>query len=527
MVGLRQSYLKPTFKLLDRPILSTYNDWVYKFKFNNKPNQYLTFIGVGSYDKSEINEDASSSVINQYILNQLGTRSFWHTFNALNYQSIRKKGYSKFILSHQYSSTESEKEQKDEWYDLYFYKGYSTSESKLNLNVENVENWEKVKFTVGAQINWVSFYSESYYEIEKDSIDDFDYLDADLSFLQVGLYTKLEQSPDTNSPFYWSVGLRVDSDTYTESAIINQFSPRIYAAYKLKPFVTTYFNFGQFYQLPPNIGLAYRDEDYELINKPLINYFKTTHWTLGIKLGNKKIPDLFKIELYRKAYSSYPISAENELILSALENPFSNFTATILFPDGNAQSHGLEVSMYPKFTNGFYGLLTYTFGKSTYEDEAGEVLPTNYDIRHILNIVAGKHTKNGWHFGMTFRMQTGLPYTPWDLAASANIINWERSFGSGLLDYTNSNTERISSSGFLDLRIDKKIQLKNCELKAYLDLLSLSAFGKSTGRPLLLADYDIDGLPVINLNQPNEYVVRQIENKLASLVPSLGVNIQF
>jgi hypothetical protein len=67
----------------------------------------------------------------------------------------------------------------------------------------------------------------------------------------------------------------------------------------------------------------------------------------------------------------------------------------------------------------------------------------------------------------------GSPYTPFDLNASR--INYLTS-GSGILDYSKLNQERLSNFTQFDFRIDKKINFKNKTLDIYLDIQN--AFAK-------------------------------------------------
>jgi hypothetical protein len=67
---------------------------------------------------------------------------------------------------------------------------------------------------------------------------------------------------------------------------------------------------------------------------------------------------------------------------------------------------------------------------------------------------------------LKYRYAGGLPYTPFDLEASRQNYLL---LGTGVLDFTQLNTQRLNALNQLDLRIDKKYNFKNTSLDLFLD----------------------------------------------------------
>ena len=135
--------------------------------------------------------------------------------------------------------------------------------------------------------------------------------------------------------------------------------------------------------------------------------------------------------------------------------------------------------------------MAYTFGYSKFSDAAGDLLPSSWDSRHILAVTAGKYLKKNWNIGARFRMQSGLPETPYDLQRSALVNIWNIANGP-LQNFDLLNSTRGNLSHQMDVRAEKKWVFKKWQFTAYLDIVN--AYGsKSPSR-----------LPVVNLQRdPN------------------------
>src|SRR5690606_19683975 len=91
---------------------------------------------------------------------------------------------------------------------------------------------------------------------------------------------------------------------------------------------------------------------------------------------------------------------------------------------GKGETYGMEVLIQKRTTNNFYGIAAYTFGYSKFSDADENLLPSSWDSRHILTLSVGKYFNRNWNIGSRFRLQSGLPETPYDLERSSLVNIW-------------------------------------------------------------------------------------------------------
>ena len=78
----------------------------------------------------------------------------------------------------------------------------------------------------------------------------------------------------------------------------------------------------------------------------------------------------------------------------------------------------------------------------------------------------------------------------------------------------------------LDIRIDKKWFFKKWALNAYLDIQNVYNF-KAKVQPYVNVMRDAAGNPVEDPNNPNAYKIYLIENTTGTILPSIGMMIEF
>jgi hypothetical protein len=152
-------------------------------------------------------------------------------------------------------------------------------------------------------------------------------------------------------------------------------------------------------------------------------------------------------------------------------------------------------------------------------------VPTSWDSRHIVSLTGGKRFKNGWEFGMRWLFSGGAPYTPYNVASSALISNWDIN-GVGILDYSQLNTQRESNFHQLNLRVDKKLYLDKFNMNFYFDVQNAYGF-KTKVAPILLVQTDANNQPIVDPNDPTRYQTKLLENASGILQPALGIIIEF
>jgi len=519
----RQSYLKPTLKILDRPLLATYNDWQYKLHWNMGANSTLSLIGVGNTDKRAINKEATDTPLNQYIVASIRDGKQWHLTNALKYQYFRGLNHTTVTFSVSDVFFKLVKEQEGDLINTSLPKiDYISRESHTQLSIKNVTNWDNFKWTVGGQLIDNRFESSSFFQwaaIEKESATDIDYKEWN-AFSEI--------SQQVNNRFNWSLGIRVEGNDFASSRnnLLDQLSPRLSIAYELGEQFSATMHTGLYYQLPANITLAYRTPDHFLANQAVADYFSARHLNLGLNWTSKKRNTLMTMEGFHKKYSKYPFSVKDKVVLANKGDGFTRIGEEAITSTGTGRTYGIEFNIQQNLFKGFYGHLNYTLAKSEFmDDETLFYVPSSMDARHIINMTLAKQLKNDWQIGIKGRMQSGLPYTPFDIDNYATITKWNPLI-SGIKDYTRSNTMRISNSFGLDLRIDKAFAFQNSQLKIYTDLIDILR-SKVNGASFISVLKDKEGNPQINKENPNQYQTVELDNELSSFMPTLGIEMTF
>jgi hypothetical protein len=189
------------------------------------------------------------------------------------------------------------------------------------------------------------------------------------------------------------------------------------------------------------------------------------------------------------------------------------------------RTYGVELLVQQKLLASIYGILSYTFVRGEFSDKNDELIASSWDNRHILNITAGKKFKNDWEVGMKFRYVGGAPYTPYDVDRSASIDVWDV-VQQGVFDWDQLNELRNPASHGLDIRVDKKWYFNEWAINAYIDVQNIYNF-QAVGQPYLDVDRDDSGNPIIDPNNPQSYVISEIENVSGTVLPSIGLMIDF
>ena len=170
-------------------------------------------------------------------------------------------------------------------------------------------------------------------------------------------------------------------------------------------------------------------------------------------------------------------------------------------------------------------MLSYTFVRSEFEDFSGKLIPSAWDNKHLLNIMASRSFKKNWNAGLKWRFVGGAPYTPYDIGRSSLKVAWDVR-GRGYLDYAHFNSLRLHSFHQLDMRIDKECFFKKWSLNFYVDIQNLYNFKADQPDNLILAR-DASGAPLTDPQHPDRYVLKRISGASGTVLPTLGIIVQF
>ncbi|GGH72184.1 MAG: TonB-dependent receptor [Bacteroidetes bacterium] len=520
LVSARQSYLQFLFSVLELPFLPTYNDFQFKIKSQLADNQQLTILGLGAIDRFKLNLDANETEEQRYLLNSLPVNEQWNYSIGAKYTYFQENGFtnvvlSRFMLNNTAYKYEDNDEAKRQLLD------YQSQEIENKLRIEQIYKKATWQGTFG-----VGFEEAKYNTSTLDrQIPNFELqYDSDIRLYKYSIFANYAKRL-LNERLSLSFGLRTDANTFSSSMNnpLDQLSPRIAVSYAINDEWSIDANWGIYYQLPPYTTIGYRDTTGNLVNTD-IKYIRATHYVLGVSRTftfNAKL----SVEGFYKQYSQYPFLYPDSISLANLGGDFGVVGNRPATSTNDGRAYGMEITWQQKLYKGWFGIAAFTFVRSEFEDRNEILVPASWDNRFLASITAGKKFANNWELGIQYQFLGGTPYTPYDIATSANRQNWDN-LGRAVPDYSRLNTLRLSSFNRLNIRVDKKWYLQRFNLDVYIDIQN--ALGSSIdGQPYLTPEVDANGDPVIDPNDNSKYLLKALPNAQGTVVPSIGLIFEF
>lgn len=531
--SVRRSYLQFLFQALKLPFLPTYNDFQFKQNININKKNKITLIGLGAIDDFILNtkvnsgiEDSSLIERNNYILGNLPINNQWNYTGGIKWQHFNEKSYQIFVLSRNHLNNEAIKYINNIELDSNLILKYRSQEIENKFRFEHVYRNKGWKVNLGSGIEHSSYSVSTY---QKRSIGDTSLLinfNSKFEFIKFALFGQVSKL-FFNDRLLVSLGLRSDINTYSNEMLnpIEQLAPRLSLSYAIHKKWNLNISSGRYTQLPPYTVLGYRDSTDLLVNKEnKIKYITCLHLVSGIEFRPSDYSK-FTLEGFYKKYSNYPYLIEKGISLANLGGDFGVIGNEPASPESQGRSYGIEIFFQQKLKKKIYLIFSYTFVRSEFTNKNEKYLPSSWDNRHIFNMTGGYKLKKNWEVGAKFRLLGGGPYTPYNLLLSAQKIIWDVN-QQGFPDYSKVNSERFPISHGLDIRIDKKWFFKKWSLNAYLDIQNTYNF-QSTLQPYLAVQKDGNGNPITDSNNSNAYLLKTLPNTTGTVIPSIGIMIDF
>ncbi|SFB58004.1 TonB-dependent receptor [Algoriphagus aquimarinus] len=535
LLSARRSYLQGLFKLIGLPFLPTFNDFQLKTttKLNDKTE--LTFIGVGAIDKFVLNQDVPDDETEEdrenrlYLLDVLPVQNQWNYATGVKLKRFRENGFWTFVLSRNMLNNHSVKyagNDESSQNNLLF--DYLSQESENKFRAEN--SIFKGGFTVKYGVNYE--YSRYYIKnfdrstlansgqiIDVESTSNFNLYGG---FVSASKYFNDERLLITG-------GIRMDGADFGATAKnpLNQLSPRISFSYQLKPNLFATANAGVYYQKPSYTVLGYKDSEGQLINQLNdVRFIRNSQLIAGIEWLVPEKNRRFTAEAFYKKYSNYPSSLRNGISLANLGADFGVIGNEPVESNSEGRAYGLEMLAQQRLFNDFYGIAALTLVRSEFTNPNTDgYIASSWDNRFIVSLTAGKRFGNNWEIGARWRFLGGTPYTPYDYEKSSLINNWDLR-SQPALDYSQINAVRLSGFHQLDLRLDKKYYFQKWNLNWYVDIQNAYNF-KAEQPPLLVPVRDGQGNILVDSSDPSRYQLKYISNPAGSLLPTVGLIVEF
>jgi hypothetical protein len=212
---------------------------------------------------------------------------------------------------------------------------------------------------------------------------------------------------------------------------------------------------GRYYQQPPFLFLAAFPQNRTLA--PL----RADHFVTGLVFDVS--PNArWSIEVYRKNYDDYPVSAQfPSLSLANVGDTFN--VREVLFPmvsTGTGQATGIEFLFERKPGGRWYGQANLAFARARHAGTDGVLRPGSYDYPVIFNMDGGWHFRERWLISGRVSWLGGRPFTPFDEAASVAA-------GRGVFDLSAVNGRRAPDYFRADARIERTFDVGPTQLTVF------------------------------------------------------------
>jgi len=480
--SVRRSYLQFLFMALDIPIRPNYWDFQYKTTTNINDKTSLTTLGVGAIDQFKFAVPKESTPDKEYAIRSSPNVNQWnYTIGSLLKRRINH-GYYNLALSRNMFNNALDR----------FEDGKENDETKRTLKIRSQEIENKLrldinqykgkwKYAYGAMLQYVKYNNTTFTKINNgvyDSLGNKIAAPLFIDFKTAVEFFKIGAFVETSSRFLknrlsMNAGVRFDMNTFTKDGMnpLETLSPRISLSYALTEKWNINFTSGRYFKTPTYTALGFRNNAGDLLNKQN-KYVASNHIVAGLEFlptSNTRLT----LEGFAKFYSNYPVSIRDGISLANQGADFNILGNESIESIGKGESIGFELFFQQKLSKNFYATVSYTFFNSKFSGRTGKLIPTAWDNRHLFSAIMGYKFKRGWELGVKYRLAGGAPYTPFDMQASR--INYLTT-GTGVLDYSRLNQERLSTFTQFDFRIDKKLNFKNKTLDIYIDIQN--AFAK-------------------------------------------------
>ena len=527
LLSVRRSYLKFLFSALKLPFLPSYNDFQLKYKINLNTKNELTLIGLGAIDDFSLNLKADDTEFQRYILDYIPVQKQYSYVTGLVLKHFRDKGYDTWVLSRNYLNNSQYKYLKNIETDANKILDYLSGEGEIKARFERTILGEKgFRLSYGAGYEYAHYRNSTFKRIYYGGLENEINYNTNLKLGKFSAFGQVSKSY-LNEKLSLSFGVRTDANTYSTgmSNPVNQLSPRFSASYSLTDRLNLNFSTGRYYQLPPYTALGYSNSSGAFINKENnLKYIAADHIVAGLELVPSENIQV-TLEGFLKNYSRYPFSVRDSVPLSSKSADYGIFGDEELVSTSSGRAYGLELLARLKEFRKINLVFSYTYVRSEFIGLDSKMIPSSWDNKHLLNLTATKILNHNWDIGIKWRFVGGAPYTPYDLEKSSYKAAWDLQ-GQGYPDYSKFNSSRLKAFHQLDVRIDKQYFFGGWSLMLYTDVQNV--YNHKADQPaLLIRDSDNSGIPVTDPLNPLKYSLKYIENQAGTVLPTIGVIIEF
>lgn len=526
IVSARRSYLKLLFSALELPFLPTFNDMQFKVRTRLDAKNELTFIGLGAIDLFDLNRDIENpDDQQQYILSYIPKNEQWSYTVGTVYKHFYQKGYSTLVVSRSHLDNSNIKYlENDESLESNKILDYNSQEIENKLRLENNLRMGLLKLNVGANIDFSRYTNTTLQRrFYGQGIETVNY-DTSLDLIKWGVFAQASHTY-FDERLSLSAGFRMDASNYSKgtSNPFEQFSPRFSASYRLTDRWSLNFNTGRYFQLPAYTTLGFKQDDVLVNKNNRLKYISVDHLIGGLEFQPRQSV-MLSVEGFWKGYRHYPFSVNDQISLANKGADYGVVGDEQVVSTSKGRAYGAEFQARINSAKGFNLNLSYTLVRSEFQNRENEYFVSSWDSKHILSLTGSASLKRGWQVGSRFRYVGGLPYTPYDLEGSSRVEVWNLR-GGPFLDNSRLNSQRFDAFHQLDARVDKSYYLKRMTLKFYIDIQNLYNF-QAQSQDIIVREQDQAG-NYVTTDGGTRYVLRRVDNTSGTVLPTIGIQVEF
>ncbi len=523
LYSLRQSYLQLLFKMIGLPFLPNFIDGQVKVKTRLTPHDELTLMALGGIDRMKHNmdllgEDESSDYILSY-LPKIEQETF--TVGA-SYKHYAGRNTQTYVLSHNYLNNKNLKyRDNDESREENLIFRLKSTEQKTTFRFENKSSFNGGwTLKSGAEVNYLDYANR---ERGLQQEGDMAVYSTNLGFIAYGASVAVDYR-EPSERWTASLGVRMDGNNYSSqmSRAWTQCSPRAAFRYFFSPHWSAAATAGWYHQLPPYTALGYKNENDVMLNKGL-RYMDVVQSGLGAEWKPNENWAV-SVEGFYKAYNRVPLSVADGVPLTCKGTEWGVVGNEQLVSTAQGRAYGIEALVRWTLPERLNLTGSFTFYKSEYRaDEHSPYISSSWDNRYILNMSGTYDLPRKWSIGFRLSCIGGAPYTPYDEELSSSVTYWNI-HGKSAYDYSRYNTERLPDYAQLDLRVDKDFFFKSWRLGLYIDLQNITV--SKLRQPDVFMSTGVVANPDAPLAEQH-YVMRKIKQESGTMLPSIGVTVEF
>lgn len=526
IVSARQSYLQLLFKFIGLPFLPTYNDFQVKYKYQIDPKNEISVIGLGAIDNMKLNTDLQEdgTEAQRYLLDYLPVYQQWNYTIGTVYKHFSNNFFDTWVLSRNMlrngnfkypGNDESQPKISD----------YRSDEAENKLRFERSYPDLPVKILLGAGVTYSHYVNETNRKIFRNgTLNDLIYNTE----LDLWSYQAFVQASDTylNNRLALSLGVNTIGNNFNNNMKnpLNQFSPRFSASYQLNDKWDLNGNVGRYAMRPAYTTMGYKDDTGNYVNKNEKLKHIISNQVIGGVAYEPNMKMRFNMEGFYKLYDNYPLSVTDGMSIAGKGTDYGQIGDEEIVSTGKGRAYGVELSGKLNDVKGLTTSFTYTLFRSEFTDKDGIYRPSNWDTRHMLNLLGSYNLPRNWNISMRWRYVGGAPYSPIDMELSTSKDAWSVT-NRAYIDYEHYNTLRLKDSHQLDLRLDKEVYYEKLMLNFYLDVQNAYNF-QSENAPIY-TNRDANGAVMDDPANAGRQKLRQIETYSGTVLPAIGVMVKF